>query len=168
VLYRRAGEAVVVEISSCIRPSSAPQAGGQGSGRWLRCGRSRISCPLIWNIKPATFKTLILRALRNVSGSTDGVEKGLPTIETASPKSALRSLRILSRHRCPVRLSFSTISTDGVEKVFIYFPSCFELRRLLQGMVVVSQVASFGSDGKGSEPSPSVGTLRWHRPGPAA
>jgi hypothetical protein len=25
----------------------------------------------------------------------DGVEKGLPTIETAGPKSALRSLRIL-------------------------------------------------------------------------
>src|SRR6516165_8310184 len=48
-----------------------------------------------------------------VSKRVDAVEKGVPIIEIVSPKSALRSLRILSRHRCSVRLSFSTASVEA-------------------------------------------------------
>ena len=46
-----------------------------------------------------------------IANLTDAVEKGVPSIETADPMRAVKTVRILTRRECWVDLSFSTLST---------------------------------------------------------
>ena len=76
----------------------------------FKCREARDRATCLLHPRFETRKGPILLARRDDAKLTDSVEKGVPSIETAGPKTILRSLRILNRHRCSVRLSFSTPS----------------------------------------------------------